>query len=153
VGDSHRFVDPIFSFGLYLSLKEAELAADYACDALAGPLGPEAFHRHMVYCESGIDVIEDTIDTFWENPIAFAYSAHKRYREDIIDVFAGRVYGSDQPSTGVRAFRRLLKRERTYGCEDHYSMPFGSRYHAERAGIWNADEEIRGTEEWAQIAG
>jgi FADH2-dependent halogenase len=151
VGDSHRFVDPIFSFGLYMSLKEAELAAGYACEALAGSLPPEAFHRHMVSCESGIDVFEDTIDTFWENPIAFAYSAHKRYREDLIDVFAGRVYGSEQPSAGVRAFRRLLRRERTYGRDDHYSMPIGSRYDPERAGIWHDEENVRGTETWMKM--
>ena len=40
----------------------------------------------------------------------------------------------------VQAFRRLMARERTYGQEDDYSVPIGSRHHSERARIWNADD-------------
>src|SRR5262249_37546502 len=36
VGDSHRFIDPIFSFGLLFASKEAELAAAAIRDYLAG---------------------------------------------------------------------------------------------------------------------
>ena len=30
------------------------------------------FHDYMVAVEKGIDILEDMIDTFWENPLAFA---------------------------------------------------------------------------------
>jgi hypothetical protein len=89
------------------------------------------------------------IDAFWENPTAFGYAAHKRHRADVIDIFAGRVYDEDaQPSEGTRAFRRLLGRERSYGVEVPISMPIGSRYHPERAGIWNTDDSVEMTEAW-----
>ena len=48
------------------------------------------------------------------------------------------LFRSGQPSEAVTAFRKLLKRERTYDS-DIYSMPIGSRYHAERAPIWVDD--------------
>ena len=36
IGDSHRFVDPIFSFGLYIAIKEAGIAADAAARTSTG---------------------------------------------------------------------------------------------------------------------
>src|SRR5262249_16280556 len=94
VGDAHRFVDPIFSFGLYRALKEAALAGDAVRDCLAGEPREDGnpFEDYAIRCEKGIDVVEDTIDTFWENPLAFAFFVHHRYHDSMIDVFAGRVY-------------------------------------------------------------
>jgi flavin-dependent dehydrogenase len=75
VGDAHRFVDPIFSFGLYVAIK-----------------------------------------------------------------------GRDE---AVAAFRNLLERERVYDEEGLYSVPIGSRYHEERAPLWNsALDSVEPTETW-----
>ena len=65
---------------------------------------------------------------------------HVRYREELIDAFAGRVYETEhQPSKAIFKFRKLLKRERDYDHhEDDYSIPIGSRYHPERAAFWAA---------------
>jgi hypothetical protein len=63
---------------------------------------------------------------------------YHRYVERMIDIFAGRIY-EGQPSDAVMAFRSLLKRERTYGEGEEFSMPIGSRYHPERAPIWVED--------------
>src|SRR5262245_41074722 len=70
VGDAHRFIDPIFSFGLYVALLEAGLAADAAAGYLEGRGRGEAnpFRDYMVHVERGIDILEDVLDTFWENP-------------------------------------------------------------------------------------
>ena len=80
------------------------------------------------------DNLEDMVDLFWEQPFAFATFVHHRYREELTDAFAGRVYESEhQPSYAILQFRKLLKRERDYAHEDDYSIPIGSRYHPERA--------------------
>jgi flavin-dependent dehydrogenase len=154
IGDSHRFVDPIFSFGLYVALAEARFAAEAAEHYLAGR-GRDAanpFHEHVVRSEMAIDVLEDTIDTFWENPLAFAVFAHRRYRSPMIDVFSGRIYEgmpNDGRDAAIAAFRKLLGRERGYGAEDELSMPIGSRYHPERAPLWNAElDSVETTERW-----
>jgi len=74
VGDAHRFIDPIFSFGLYVTMKEAESAAGAVQAYLEGE-GRDLenpFEAHVLRCEKGTDVLEDVIDGFWENPLAFS---------------------------------------------------------------------------------
>jgi flavin-dependent dehydrogenase len=139
IGDAHRFIDPIFSFGLYVGLKEARDAAGAVNDYLNGKGRDDEnpFADCQTHLEKGIDILEDMMDTFWEYPLAFAQMAHRSGRDDMLDVFAGRLY-ERQPSNVVREMRKLLKRERTYAGDD-FSMPIGSRYHPERAAIWEAE--------------
>ena len=153
IGDAHRFVDPIFSFGLGVSMKEAQLAAPLVNAYLGGAQRDldNPFAAYQLHCEKGIDVLEDTIDMFWEQPFAFAVFVNARYREYCIDVFAGRIY-ERQPSLGVTAVRRLLKREeernRSYEAQDLYSMPIGSRFHPERSALWEPNAPVESTEAW-----
>jgi len=152
VGDAHRFIDPIFSFGMMASMKEASFAAKAVKAYLEG--GHRDSHRpfaeHEVFCEKAIDVLEDMIDTFWEYPLAFATFVHARHFPLMIDILAGRVF-ERQPSLAVQEFRSLLKRreqrERSYEHEDLYSVPIGSRFHPERAPIWET-KGLESTEQW-----
>lgn len=67
------------------------------------------------------------------------------------DMFAGRIY-ERQPSPALHGFRKLLKgegeREYSYENEDLYSVPIGSRFHPERAPIWEASSPLETTESW-----
>lgn len=109
VGDAHRFIDPIFSFGLHFALKEASLAANaiegYLHDGVGRDL-ENPFQAYEEYCELGMDTIQDVLDCFWSSPISFAFFAHKRYRDDFIDLFAGRIY-QKVPSPGLQAVRKI----------------------------------------------
>ena len=59
--------------------------------------------------QQGQDVIQQLIDSFWDFPLAFLYFVHFQYQEEMIDLFAGRIYGEHiLESEGVQAFRRLL---------------------------------------------
>jgi len=62
-------------------------------------------------------------------------------------VFAGRIY-ERLPEDAMLAFRKSLKREREYKDDDAYSIPIGSRYHPERAAIWEPNAPLQSTEEW-----
>lgn len=137
LGDAHRFLDPIFSFGLYVTMKEAQLASKAIKQYLNGKNrdAENPFADYQVYCEQGIDVLEDALDSFWERPLAFARIVYDLHREYMIDVFAGRIY-EKQPSPAALSFRKLLRRDRQYESEDVYSVPIGSRFHPERAPIW-----------------
>jgi flavin-dependent dehydrogenase len=155
IGDSHRFIDPIFSFGLTVAMREAQFAAPTIRAFLegAGRDAPNPFAEHQLFCEKGIDVLEDVLDSFWEHPLAFAYCVHARYTEYMTDMFAGRIYGDErQPSPALLDFRKLLEREgereRSYESEDLYSMPIGSRYHPERAPLWEVNSPLETTEKW-----
>lgn len=154
VGDSHRFVDPIFSFGLYVAMKEAGLVTDQVMGWLDGK-GRDSdnpFQEYMLHTERAIDMLEDMIDTFWENPLAFAYMAHRKFRQQVLDMFAGRIYDG-QPvadrDEALAAFAQLLGRNRTYDDSGEFSIPIGSRFHPERAPLWNSNlEDIESTERW-----
>ncbi len=153
VGDAHRFVDPIFSFGVTMAMWEGQLAAPQVKAYLNGERRdqPNPFADHQLYCEKGIDVLEDLIDCFWERPMAFALLVYTRYKDYITDMFATRIY-DHQPSPALDAFRKLLKREglreASYETEDLYSVPIGSRFHPERAPIWETNSPIQSTEDW-----
>jgi 1H-pyrrole-2-carbonyl-[peptidyl-carrier protein] brominase len=153
LGDAHRFVDPIFSFGLSTTMREAEFAVPHIVAYLKGQ-GRDAvnpFDEYQRFCEIGLDNLEDMIDLFWEQPFAFATFVHYRYREELTDAFAGRVYPTEhQPSKAIMQFRKLLKRGRDYDHPDDYSVPIGSRYHPERAALWEADSPVAGTEDWIE---
>jgi hypothetical protein len=89
------------------------------------------------------------IDVFWEQPFAFATFVYHRHPDQMTDAFAGRIYPTErQPSQSVAAFRKMLKRTRDYGNGDDYSMPIGSRFHPERAAIWEPNSPVETTEEW-----
>ena len=154
VGDAHRFVDPIFSFGLFVALQESAMAVQATVDYLEGRLNGSGnpFREYMISAEKGIDVLEDMIDTFWENPLAFAVMVHNLYREPMIDVFSGRIYEGDlhkKRDEAMVAFRKLLKRERAYDDQTLFSIPIGSRFHPERAELWNSHlDSVETTERW-----
>jgi hypothetical protein len=132
-------------------MREAEFAALRVRDYLDGN-GRDKTNlvaEHQLFCEKGIDNLEDMIDLFWEQPFAFSTFVQQRYRDDLIDAFAGRIYETEhQPPPGILAFRKLLKRTRDYEHEDDYSLPIGSRFHPERAALWEPDSLLSTTEKW-----
>jgi len=63
----------------------------------------------MERLERGLDLTQDLIDGFWENPLGFAHLLHRgTHQDDITDLFAGRIY-MDEPSGGVLALRKLAQ--------------------------------------------
>lgn len=151
VGDAHRFIDPIFSFGLTVAMREAQFIAPVVKAYLGGKNrdNPNPFAEHQRFCEKGIDILEDTLDLFWEQPLAFAWAVHRSDRESMTDMFAGRIY-ERQPSAPILSFRKMLDRERARSIEDPdlMSMPVGSRFHPERAAIWEVNSPVETTEDW-----
>jgi 1H-pyrrole-2-carbonyl-[peptidyl-carrier protein] brominase len=139
VGDAHRFVDPIYSFGLCISLKEAQAAASAVKDYLNGKGRDDErpFAAYEIEREMGIDIVEDMMDAFWEYPFPFAKVIHD-YEDEMTDIFAGRLW-DHQPSAALNKLRAMTKRERSY--DGKLTLPAGSRYHPERAHIW-VDEAV-----------
>lgn len=113
VGDSHRFIDPIFSLGLLFATKEAEYSADAISHYLAGG-GRDAenpFAAYQRYADRAQDIIQTMLDCFWEFPLNFQRFAHWTHQEEIIDLFAGRIYGDAvQEYDSVKRMRALLEK-------------------------------------------
>lgn len=126
LGDAHRFIDPIFSFGLYLTLKEGQMATPHIVRYLNGETRDLAdpFAEHEAMCTAGMDVLQDLIDAFWEEPVSFAtLVAHPRTRPDMIDLFAGRVY-MPKPSEGTASLTRIAQKARGLAVS-HRAEKFG----------------------------
>jgi flavin-dependent dehydrogenase len=108
IGDAHRFIDPIFSFGLYFTMREANFAAQAVADYFAGAGRDDSnpFAEHQQKCEGGMDVIQEMMDAFWDHPFPFVVLVNIRHVEGCIDTFAGRVY-MDKPSPTLLALRAI----------------------------------------------
>ncbi|HEY6205799.1 MAG TPA: tryptophan 7-halogenase [Chthoniobacterales bacterium] len=94
VGDSHRFIDPIFSFGVNFALKEAQFASEVVAMHLSGdPGATSALSAYQSLSERGQDIIQDLVDVFWDYPMRFlVLTHHPRHRDEMIDIFAGRIF-------------------------------------------------------------
>jgi len=102
IGDAHRFIDPIFSFGLFVTMAEAELAANAAKRYIDGE-GEAVLAEHLAHTERGQLSVQLLVDGFWANPLAFGYMLHhSSYADELIDIFAGRIYPDDS-----RALKKL----------------------------------------------
>jgi 1H-pyrrole-2-carbonyl-[peptidyl-carrier protein] brominase len=115
VGDAHQFTDPIFSFGVFLAMREGEFAAEAILKHLGEESGTDGnpFADYEAITTEGQDAISDVIDTFWEYPLVFTRMASGEAQDDITDLFAGRVYGDFVRNNASRAeMRRLLARRR-----------------------------------------
>ncbi len=111
VGDSHRFIDPIFSLGLLFATKEAQFASEAIEAVIAGKRSDDAnpFAEYESYVDQGQDIIQSMLDCFWEFPLIFGRFAHMTHQEEIVDLFAGRIYGQKvQEYDSVVRMRRLL---------------------------------------------
>jgi flavin-dependent dehydrogenase len=120
IGDTHRFIDPIFSFGLYVSMKEAQFAAPVIKRYLQGENRdlPNPFIDHMVRMETAIDHLQDLIDGFWGAATSFAYIVNNpRTRDQMIDLFAGRIYDvTPQSHPAILELRALAEKARASGA-------------------------------------
>lgn len=115
VGDAHRFLDPIFSFGVQIALSEAEFAAQAIKKHLMNETTNSVkddtvnpFIDYQNYVEGGQKIVQNLIDCFWEYPHAFLYFIKNRYTDGIIDIFSGRIYGKNKPEETIAALQNLL---------------------------------------------
>jgi FADH2-dependent halogenase len=120
VGDAHRFVDPIFSFGVHLAIHEADLAIQAIVDHLGQEkrMTDSSFLEYSRICDIGMNSVQDLIDAFWNNPLAFTFAAHHKHKDDIIDLFAGRIY-AEKPSKGLLALRKINEVHRQQSIDPH----------------------------------
>ncbi|MBA3727136.1 MAG: FAD-dependent monooxygenase [Armatimonadetes bacterium] len=111
VGDAHRFIDPIFAYGVYFGIQEAQFAATAVSKYLAGEIKTNGnpFAEYERLCDEGNDVVEDTIGVLWEYPLAFQRIVTWRDRAAALDVLSGRIYGEEGAKNPARiAMRKLM---------------------------------------------
>lgn len=97
VGDAHRFIDPLFSFGVSCAMTDGQQAAAAIRAYFDGErVDPERpFLDYEQRSERGIDMCQTTLDGFWETTWNFGMLL-SRYTEDFIDLLAGRVWHCEE---------------------------------------------------------
>ncbi len=111
VGDAHRFIDPIFAYGVFFGVQEGEFAAQAVARFLSGETKGDQnpFADYERLCNEGNDVVEDTIGVLWEYPLAFQRIVTARDRAAALDLLSGRIYGEEGRKNPARiAFRKLM---------------------------------------------
>lgn len=108
IGDAHRFLDPIFSFGVSFAMTEAVEAAKAIKRAWAAPTMIPEFEKYRDFSDAGQNIAADLIRYFWKFPLFFGYQMQNPdLRQEVIELFGGAVFDS----TGMRVpelFRAAL---------------------------------------------
>ncbi len=110
IGDAHRFIDPIFAYGVFFGIQEGLFAADAIAQFLSGEIkgNGNPFAELERLLNEGNDVVEDTIGVLWHYPLAFQRIVTWRDREWALDILSGRIYGELGAKNPARISMRKL---------------------------------------------
>lgn len=109
VGDAHRFVDPLFSYGVNIAMMEGREAARHVRRYLGGELpGDRPFAEFERFAAKGVDIAQTFLDGFWDITLQFGFLM-REYEEDFVDLFAGRIWEDDEYPAVAQMRDRLAK--------------------------------------------
>ncbi len=99
IGDAFAFLDPVFSSGVFLALKSAEMAAD-AADLALKDEGPVLAHSFSEYGErlcKSIEVMRKVVYAFYDEQFSFSelIRAHQNLRGALTDCLIGKLMDED----------------------------------------------------------
>jgi flavin-dependent dehydrogenase len=101
VGDAFGFLDPIYSSGVFLSLKSGELAADSIHAALvAGDPSAERLGAHGPSFLAGMEAMRKLVYAYYEEGFSFSKFLRRfpRHRLAIVNMLVGNVH---RPTNGL----------------------------------------------------
>jgi 1H-pyrrole-2-carbonyl-[peptidyl-carrier protein] brominase len=111
VGDAHRFIDPLFSFGVNITIAEARRIAQDIARLFAGEITDRErpFADFERWSEHGTAVAQTMLDGFWESTFAFGMLI-RAHEDGFVDLFSGRLWNEDNPA--LEALRAALASSR-----------------------------------------
>ncbi len=95
VGDAYGFIDPIYSSGVFLALKSADMAANAICDGLRrNDLSAEHLSRWTYEFDAGIHWVRKLVDTFYNREFSFGsfMREHPEHGQNLTNLLIGRVF-------------------------------------------------------------
>ncbi len=95
VGDAFGFLDPIYSTGVFLALKSAEMAADSIGASLAvGDFSAASLGRHGERFIAGMEAMRRLIYAYYDPEFSFGrfLKAYPHLRKDLIHMLVGNIY-------------------------------------------------------------
>ena len=109
IGDSHRFIDPIFSFGVSLAMTEARDASRAILQALESGDCTEPFAEYAKFSDETQDAALDLIRYFWKFPAFFGYQARSSLRQEFVTLLSG-YFRDRNANKAVQSMRRALRK-------------------------------------------
>jgi flavin-dependent dehydrogenase len=118
IGDAHRFVDPLFSFGVNIGMAEGREAASAIEHYLDGYARESArpFADFAAWSTRGSDRAQAMLDGFWEMTLQFGHLL-RSHEEDFVDLFAGRLWEEQEYPVVVEMRRRLAEHFAASGAQ------------------------------------
>jgi flavin-dependent dehydrogenase len=101
VGDAYGFIDPIYSSGVFLALKSADLAASAICDGLRrNDLSEEQLGRWTWEFDEGVQWIRKLVHAFYNKNFSFGafMKEHPHLAKNLTDLLVGRVWEGNPES-------------------------------------------------------
>src|SRR5262249_5976145 len=95
IGDAYGFLDPIYSSGVLLALKMAELAADAIHDAFkSNDFSADRLGQFQPKLDKGIEAMRKLVYAFYSEGFSFAkfLQQHPEHRVSIINLLIGDVF-------------------------------------------------------------
>ena len=110
IGDAHRFIDPIFAYGVYCGIQQGLFASQAIAEFLSGERKDNGnpFADLEPLFDEGNEVVEDVIGVLWEYPLACQRIFSWRDRESSLDLLSGRNYGEAARNPARIAIRRFM---------------------------------------------
>ena len=95
MGDAYGFIDPIYSTGVYLALKSADMASSAICDGLRrNDLSAEQLGSWTYEFDAGTHWLRKLVMTFYNKDFSFGsfMKEHPQYAENLTDLLVGKVF-------------------------------------------------------------
>lgn len=90
IGDAHRFLDPIFSFGVSFAMTEARQIAIGLDECWQSGDFSKTFAGFANWSNTGQNIAHDLIKYFWSYPVFFGYQMQNSVlRNEVIQLFGG----------------------------------------------------------------
>jgi 1H-pyrrole-2-carbonyl-[peptidyl-carrier protein] brominase len=106
IGDAHRFVDPLFSFGVNIGMAEGRESARAIAAHLGNGRSHQPFQQFAQWADQGLDRAQLMLDGFWQATFHFGLLL-RQHEPDFVDLFAGRLW-PDEEYLAVEAMRARL---------------------------------------------
>lgn len=95
IGDAYGFIDPVYSSGVFLALKSAELAADVIHDALLDDdLTANRLESWQPEYDAGVQHFRRLVRAFYDPDFNFGefLARYPEYRDDLTELLVGNVF-------------------------------------------------------------
>lgn len=95
IGDAFGFVDPIYSSGVFLALKSAEMAADCVIEGLKrGDTSSAQLGKWVPEYQAGVELIRKLVHAFYTDDFSFGrfIKAYPQHQGNLTDLLVGKLF-------------------------------------------------------------